>query len=86
MMLSAVFGIVAFVDAPIVWFSIRWWRDNHPSAVLETGGLPAPMWPAFIASCLAFQLLLVFLLRRRFFLESARREVEILAREAGDVH
>ena len=26
-LVSAVFGIVAFVDAPIVWFSIRWWRD-----------------------------------------------------------
>src|SRR2546426_12164132 len=28
-MTAAVFGIVAFVDTPIVWFSIRWWRDIH---------------------------------------------------------
>ena len=44
--MSAVFGIVAFVDAPIVWFSIRWWRDIHPSPMLETGGLAPSMRPA----------------------------------------
>ena len=38
-MVAAVFGIVAFVDVPLVWFSIRWWRDLHPSPMLETGGL-----------------------------------------------
>src|SRR5439155_3616602 len=41
---SAVFGLVAFVDAPIVWFSIRWWRDIHPAPMLETGGLSPLMW------------------------------------------
>ncbi len=37
-MVSAVFGIIAFMDTPLVWFSIRWWRDHHPSPMLETGG------------------------------------------------
>jgi heme exporter protein C len=26
---SAVVGIIAFVDIPIVWFSVRWWRSLH---------------------------------------------------------
>jgi heme exporter protein C len=80
--ISAVFGIVAFVDAPIVWFSIRWWRDIHPSPMLETGGLSASMWPALIVCWVAFQLLFIFLLRRRFFLESTREQVEWLEQQA----
>jgi len=75
---SAVFGIIAFVDAPLVWFSIRWWRDIHPSPVLESGGLAPSMLPAFL-------LLMIYLLRRRFFLAALECEVEYLAREA-EVH
>jgi len=78
--IAAVFGIIAFVDAPIVWFSIRWWRDMHPSAMLETGGLSPSMRPAFWMCLAAFHLLFLYLARRRFFLEKARREVEQLAR------
>jgi len=77
---SAVFGIVAFVDAPIVWFSIRWWRDIHPSPMLETGGLSPVMRPALWTCWAVFQILFVYLLRRRFFLESARQDVEWLQR------
>jgi heme exporter protein C len=79
---SAVFGIVAFVDAPIVWFSIRWWRDIHPSPMLETGGLSPAMRPAFYVCLLAYVLLVVFLIRRRLYLEVARHDVELLQRRA----
>jgi heme exporter protein C len=79
-MIAAVFGIVAFADAPIVWFSIRWWRDIHPSPMLETGGLAPSMRPALLVCWAVFQLLLIYLIRRRFFLEAAREEVEWLAR------
>ena len=81
--MSAVFGIVAFLDAPIVWFSIRWWRDMHPSAMLESGGLSPAMRPAFYTCAAAFLLLLVVLIRRRYFLEAARLEMEQLYRVAG---
>jgi len=77
-MASAVFGIVAFVDAPIVWFSIRWWRDIHPSPMLETGGLSPAMRPAFYVCVAAFLILFLYIIRRRYFLESARHEVELL--------
>jgi heme exporter protein C len=80
--ISAVFGIVAFLDAPLVWFSIRWWRDIHPSPMLETGGLSTAMRPAFLICWAAFQVLLVYLLRRRFFLQSLQDELEWLERQA----
>jgi len=67
---------VAFVDAPIVWFSIRWWRDLHPSPMLETGGLSPAMQPALWTCWAAFQVLFLFLIRRRIFLESAQQEIE----------
>ena len=79
---SAVFGIVAFIDAPLVWFSIRWWRDHHPGPMLETGGLSPAMRPAFLICLAAFQVLLIYLLRRRFYLQSMRDEMERLERQA----
>ncbi len=82
-MTSAVFGIVAFVDAPIVWFSIRWWRDIHPSPMLETGGLAPSMRPALWTCIAAFMLLMIYLIRRRYYLEAARLDLEWLERRAG---
>lgn len=83
---SAVFGIVAFIDAPIVWFSIRWWRDLHPSPMIETGGLAPEMRPALWTCAAAFLLLFIYLLRRRLFLETARQDVEMLGRRIEMSH
>ena len=81
-LVSAVFGVIAFADAPLVWFSIRWWRDIHPSPMLETGGLSPSMRPALWVCWAAFQLLMIYLLRRRYCLESMRSELERLERQA----
>ena len=35
---AAVFSIFAFADIPIVVFSIRWWRTQHPQPVVWGGG------------------------------------------------
>jgi heme exporter protein C len=82
---SAVFGIVAFIDAPLVWFSIRWWRDLHPSPMIETGGLSPSMRPAFMVCVSAFLILLVYLLRRRYYLQVMRDDLESLERQADSV-
>ena len=82
-LVSAVFGIIAFVDVPLVWFSIRWWRDIHPEPMLESGGLAPEMWPAFLTCLAAFLLLMIYLLRRRFFLASIEDDIEELARGIG---
>ena len=36
-LLSALFGIFAFLDVPLVFFSIRWWRTQHPAPVIMGG-------------------------------------------------
>ncbi len=39
---SAVFSIFCFIDVPIVIFSIKWWRTQHPQPVFWGGGsIPA---------------------------------------------
>jgi heme exporter protein C len=83
--IAAVFGIVAFADVPLVWFSIRWWRDQHPSPMLETGGLSPEMWPAFLTCLAVFHLLLFYLVRRRMALEIVRHDLEELVRAAERV-
>jgi hypothetical protein len=44
--------------------------------------LDPAMWPAFITCLVAFAVLLACLIRRRYFLETARLEVERLERMA----
>jgi heme exporter protein C len=81
-MVAAVFGIIAFADVPLVWFSIRWWRDQHPSAMLETGGLSPSMRPAFFVCFAVFEILMIYILRRRFYVEAMRVELEQIERQA----
>lgn len=48
-LLSALFGIFSFIDVPIVFGAIRWWRTQHPAPVIGGGadsGLDPSMWPA----------------------------------------
>ena len=40
------FSIFAFVDVPIVIFSIKWWRTQHPQPVFWGGGSFPPDWKA----------------------------------------
>ena len=41
---AAVFSIFAFIDVPIVVFSIKWWRTQHPQPVFWGGGSFPPDW------------------------------------------
>ena len=66
--LSAIVGIIGFVDVPIVYYSIRWWETQHPKAVMANseGSLAAPMFFAFMFTLVVFTLLYVYLLRQRY--------------------
>ncbi len=82
--LAAVFGIFAFVDVPIVYFSIRLWRTQHPQPVLmggEDSGLDPAMFNVLMLSWAAFTVLFVFLAILRVRLEKSRDEVRQLRRE-----
>ena len=41
---AAVFSIFAFIDVPIVIFSIKWWRTQHPAPVFWGGGSMPKDW------------------------------------------
>ena len=82
---SAVFGIFAFLDVPLVYLSIRLWRTQHPQPVIAGGtgsGLDPQMWGVFLTCWAALLGLMVLLVRQRYRLEALRHEVQALAVEA----
>ena len=78
---AAVFGIVGFLDVPIVYMSIRWWRTLHPSAVVG-GGDGSGLAPAMLLTLLicvgAFTILFATLLLFRYKSALAQNELEHL--------
>ncbi len=86
-LLSAVVGIVGFVDVPIDYMAIRWWRTQHPQPVIFGGpnsGLPFSMLLTLLVSFGAFLCLFFFLLRRRLSLLRMRRDLSHLRRELAE--
>ena len=84
-LLSALFGIFAFIDVPLVFGSIRWWRDQHPQPVVmgEPGsGLDPLMYKVLFFSWFAMLALMTLLLRARYRLEAMRGDIEVIRREA----
>ena len=84
-LLSSLFGIFAFLDVPLVFGAIRWWRTQHPAPVIMGGpgsGLDPTMNKVFFFSVLAMHVLMIFLIVERYSLEKMKCEVEILQREA----
>jgi heme exporter protein C len=84
-LLSAIFGIFAFIDVPLVFGAIRWWRTQHPQPVIMGGpgsGLEPTMRKVFFFSVLAMHALMVLLLSERYRLEKTREEFLEVQREA----
>jgi heme exporter protein C len=82
--LGAVVGILGFVDVPIVYMSIRWWRTQHPQPVIAGGegsGIDPQMKLALLVSWGAYLCLFSYLVRLRLGLANARRELTMLRRE-----
>ncbi|MBZ5701447.1 MAG: cytochrome c biogenesis protein CcsA [Acidobacteriia bacterium] len=83
-LLSAVYGIFAFLDVPLVHMSIRWWRTQHPQPVLMGGpgtGLAPEMKRVLLINFIALVSLMIFLVRERYELEALRAQVDVLRRE-----
>lgn len=73
---SAVFGIIGFIDVPIVWFSIRWWRTIHPVIVDSSGfAMSGKMTTTLMFSLAAFTVLYFYLLSNTMFVEKMRAEL-----------
>jgi heme exporter protein C len=72
---SAILGIVFFVNMPIVWKSVQWWRGSlHPQNVTMNGS----MRQVLLLSMLAWLVFYLAMLERRVRVEWAR---EAAARE-----
>jgi heme exporter protein C len=83
-LLSSLFGIFAFLDVPLVFGAIRWWRTQHPQPVIMGGqgsGLDPRMKAVFFFSALAMHVLMLFLVAERYALEQMQTETEFLTRE-----
>ena len=78
---AAVFGIIGFVDVPIVFMSIRWWRTLHPQVVGSEGfDMEATMLPALFLSVIAFTVVFLHILILRAGLERSQHEIAELRR------
>lgn len=81
--ISAVFSIFAFADVPIVWFSIKWWRTQHPQPVVWGGGSMDPSyWNMLFLNWIPILLLAVVLVAIRMRQEATKREIDAIRRMA----
>ena len=71
---AAGLGIIGFVDVPIVYYSVQWWRSIHPAAVVgplaDTGALEPVMQGVLFFSLAVFLLLFLYLLLERTYLRN----------------
>ncbi|OZM76368.1 cytochrome c biogenesis protein CcsA [Pseudonocardia sp. MH-G8] len=72
---SAVFGVVAFAQVPLVPFSVLWWRTLHQPPTVLRPAIDHTMLAALLASVVAFTLLYALLVRPRARLAPAEEEL-----------
>lgn len=76
---SAVLGVIGFVDVPIVYFAVNWWRTQHQRLVIGTGSLEgslnADMRTTLYFSLLAFTILFSFLLWQKISMKRTEEDL-----------
>lgn len=76
---AAIFGIIGFLDVPLVYFSVLWWRTIHPKVIDDQGiHMPVEMAQPLFYSIIAFQVFFIALLIYRFLLEVQKGKVQEL--------
>ncbi|PKB65087.1 MAG: cytochrome C assembly protein [SAR202 cluster bacterium Io17-Chloro-G2] len=86
---AAVVGIVGFVDVPIVYYSVIWWRSIHPSPVVGPlagdGALNSTMFAVLLFSFLTFLVFFTYLVAERMAImdsEDRLRQVRLSLRRS----
>ncbi len=76
---AAVVGIVGFIDVPIVYYSVVWWRSIHPSPVVgplaASDGLDATMYTILLFSFVTFIFFFVYLVMEKVAQQNAEDEL-----------
>lgn len=79
---AAGLGIIGFIDVPIVYYSVQWWRSIHPSAVVgplaDSGALEPVMQYVLFYSMAVFLLLFLYLLLERMRLRNIEDRLSLL--------
>ncbi len=76
-MLASVLAIFGALDVPLVYFSIWFFRTQHPQPVIGGGGSLDPrMWHVLLINWLAFSCFAFLVCWSRFRLEMLQREVD----------
>jgi len=86
--LSAVFGIFAFLDVPLVYVSNRLWRTQHPQPVIlggEGSGLDPTMAKVLLVCAVSLFGVMIPVLMDRYRLERLRHDLDEL-RVAAEGH
>ncbi|XXF80880.1 cytochrome c biogenesis protein CcsA [Myxococcaceae bacterium GXIMD 01537] len=78
---SAVVGIIAAVDVPIVWFSVKWWRSLHQVQSSPRTVDPDMVLALRVNSFAMLAFLMVFLMYR-YRIALAERQAEVALPEA----
>jgi len=77
--LAAAFAVFGFVDVPIVYMSIRWFRTQHPAPVIgggENSGMAPGIAHVFILTLVAFTLLGAWFVWLRYKLATEEQALE----------
>src|SRR6267378_5843144 len=67
---AAVVGIFGFVDVPVVYFSVTWWRTVHPGPVISTDALPPEMLFTFLFTMFCTLVLAAGMIAVRYRIEA----------------
>ncbi|HEX8926528.1 MAG TPA: cytochrome c biogenesis protein CcsA [Terriglobales bacterium] len=76
---AAVLAIFGFLDVPLVYMAIRWFRTQHPQPVIGGGrgsGLDHRMWVAVLWNLAAFLALGILLTWQRYRLAMQEKQLE----------
>ena len=75
--ISAVLGIIGFVNVPLTFLAIRFWRTIHPVVITARSiNISAPMQLSLLLTLIAFFLLFCFLLITRVGMEMLKVNLE----------
>lgn len=81
---AAIFSIFAFVDIPIVWYSIRWWRTQHPQPIVgEAGAIDPAMKNVLYTNLIPMLCIAAVLIAMRMHQEELEFAVERLRRRVN---